>query len=414
MSASPKRLREVRDGRVSVNSINPSLIIIPVSINGSSIHAMVDTGATHTLITRSLLLTLPHPPVQSTTVTAAFLGDASTTIAIRGVVRLCIYINRIPTFVSVYVVDSLNIDLILGMDWCSQNNVQLHVGEKTLRLQHSRFGCTQVPFLDSIDIPARLAQSITLLPHHEHIIRLYTPISSADSVCFTPANLFCRKRHIVMPEAVLKVNRFHTYMLVYNSSNTSRILKKHTTLGNMNYFPPSAVSTSIVTCSSSVNFPHLGSLPIPSVPNSLPNTPSPEVTTVLEQLVCHLSDAQQKSEFAAILHRHQRVFDLSSHSIAKTTIPHVIVTGDHPPISVRPYYRTLAQRKDLQQEVDKLLLDNIIRPSISPWSSPVILKKKPDGTFRFLIDFRRLNSVTKKDVYLQPSAEELLLRLSGH
>ena len=59
-------------------------------------------------------------------------------------------------------------------------------------------------------------------------------------------------------------------------------------------------------------------------------------------------------------------------------------------------------------------MDNIIRPSTSPWSSPVVLKKKLDGTYRFLVDFRRLNSITKKDAYPQPSVEELIYRLSGH
>ena len=78
------------------------------------------------------------------------------------------------------------------------------------------------------------------------------------------------------------------------------------------------------------------------------------------------------------------------------------------------YYHTLPQRKDLQQEVEKLLFDNVIRPSTSPWSFPVILRKKADGTFRFLVDFRRLNSVTKKESYPQRSVEELLLHLARH
>ncbi|CAF2925404.1 unnamed protein product [Rotaria sp. Silwood2] len=118
--------------------------------------------------------------------------------------------------------------------------------------------------------------------------------------------------------------------------------------------------------------------------------------------------------FFYIVTRHGRVFDVSKPTIAKTQLPHVIISGDHPPISVRPYYRTIEQRKELQHEVDKLLMDNIIRPSTSPWSSPVILKKKPDGTYRFLVDLRRLNSMTRKDAYPQPSAEELIYRLSEH
>ncbi|CAF3652495.1 unnamed protein product [Rotaria sp. Silwood1] len=147
-------------------------------------------------------------------------------------------------------------------------------------------------------------------------------------------------------------------------------------------------------------------------PSSTPITS--DLDSILQNLLCHILDDKEKLDFLTILRQHSRVFDSSKHSIAKTHLPHVIVTGDHPPITIRPYYRTVAQRKELQTEVDKLLLDNIIRPSTSPWSSPVILKKKPDGTYRFLVDFRRLNSITDKDAYPQPTAEELIYRISGH
>ena len=38
----------------------------------------------------------------------------------------------------------------------------------------------------------------------------------------------------------------------------------------------------------------------------------------------------------------------------------------------------------------------------------------PNGTYRFLVDFRRLNSITKKDAYSNPSTKELIYRPSGH
>ena len=59
-------------------------------------------------------------------------------------------------------------------------------------------------------------------------------------------------------------------------------------------------------------------------------------------------------------------------------------------------------------------MDIVIRPSASPWSFLVILKKKPDDTYRFLVNFRHLNSIKKKDVYSQTSAEELIYLLSRH
>ena len=52
----------------------------------------------------------------------------------------------------------------------------------------------------------------------------------------------------------------------------------------------------------------------------------------------------------------------------------------------------------------KLMLDaGVIRPSNSPWCNAVVLVRKKDGSLRFCIDFRRLNSLTVKDSYPLPA-----------
>ncbi|CAF4777697.1 unnamed protein product, partial [Rotaria sp. Silwood2] len=108
------------------------------------------------------------------------------------------------------------------------------------------------------------------------------------------------------------------------------------------------------------------------------------------------------------------IFYTSSPTIAKTTIPHAIRTADHPPVNSRPYRGSEEQQRALQQILKIMSASNQVRPSTSPWSSPLLLVKKKDGDYRFVVDYRKLNSVTIKDSFPIPTIEATLKQLSGH
>ena len=67
----------------------------------------------------------------------------------------------------------------------------------------------------------------------------------------------------------------------------------------------------------------------------------------------------------------------------------------------------------IREEFDRLLAEGTIRRSTSSWSSPLVLVKKPDGSYRPCGDYRLLNSVTRPDSYPLPRMSDILDRISG-
>ena len=95
--------------------------------------------------------------------------------------------------------------------------------------------------------------------------------------------------------------------------------------------------------------------------------------------------------------------DLFAHSdldLSRTeTVTMKLDTGDAEPIRLKPYQTPLNNRKVIDKAVDDMLTAGLIERSSSPWSFPVEVVDKKDGSKRFCVDFRRLNKITKPISY---------------
>lgn len=121
----------------------------------------------------------------------------------------------------------------------------------------------------------------------------------------------------------------------------------------------------------------------------------------------HLSDEQRATANDIIA----QFTDISyeRRGLGRTSlITHSIDTGDSPPIRQRYYRMSPDKQRILLKHVDAMLAEDVIEPSESPWSNPVILTPKKNGELRFCLDSRKLNSVTKKDAYNLPYISEIL------
>lgn len=122
----------------------------------------------------------------------------------------------------------------------------------------------------------------------------------------------------------------------------------------------------------------------------------------------------QQDRMTNLLKRWKKVFSSHDEDFGCTgAVKHQIPTGSAPPSRerYRPVPPSLAA--ELRALLQNMLDGGVVRESPSPWAAPIVLVKKKDGSWRFCVDYRRLNALTHKDAYPLPRIEESLTGLKA-
>ena len=107
------------------------------------------------------------------------------------------------------------------------------------------------------------------------------------------------------------------------------------------------------------------------------------------------------------------MFALNNSELNSTNlVQHHIETEDVNPIHTHARRIPFALREKVDKMVQDMLDQGVIKNSQSPWASPIVLVAKKDGTTRFCVDYRKLNAVTKMDVFPLPRIDDSIDILS--
>ncbi|XP_020229578.1 uncharacterized protein LOC109810500 [Cajanus cajan] len=145
--------------------------------------------------------------------------------------------------------------------------------------------------------------------------------------------------------------------------------------------------------------PFSPTLPLP------PQTQQPQTNSTIPSIA---------PPFQSLLTKYSTLFTTPTSLPPSRSTDHSIpLLPNTPPISVRPYCYPHFQKQEIETQVAKMLESGFITPNTSPFSSPMLLVKKKDGTWRFCVDYRAQNAATVKDKFPIPTVDELLDEL-GH
>jgi len=125
-------------------------------------------------------------------------------------------------------------------------------------------------------------------------------------------------------------------------------------------------------------------------------------------------DPSRRRRLLLLLRQHEQAFAKNDQDLGLTDLAEFSVdTGDAQPVNIRPYRYGPKETEYIVQEVEKMLKMGLVEPCSGPWCFPIVLVKKKDGSLRFCVDYRKLNSVTKRDVYPLPRVDDIYDALHG-
>ena len=292
-------------------------------------------------------------------------------------------------------------DVILGWDFLSRHDAVIRCAPAEIELS---------PFshLTPTDSPPAVSKILVkddtkVPPNSSTAVSVYCAGLSDTIALLSPSARVCTRKGLLVPFATVRVTQGSTAIFVTNPSPCIVTLVRGECLGKVEPVEDAQVldAPDDSHCTSSRTI-------------SAVSTSDSSPTDVFGPSIADNLTSVQRSQLLCLLDEFRHSFDVGQTSLGRTSaVTHRIDTGAQPPLRQRPYRVSPTERRVINEQVDDMLRRDVIRPSDSPWASPVVLVAKKDGSVRFCVDYRRLNKVTRKDVYPLPRIDDAIDSLQG-
>ena len=390
-----------------LNPITGALLenMVKVSIGNINTTALIDTGATVNIIKTDLL-----NQIQGVNTAVREMTDASIrvangeTIRIKGEVNLPVKIGGQCFSTTFHILDTVTLPLIIGLEFLKANNVNINFAKHQLEIQYD-------------SVPLRPAEPVSIPPMEE--ILCMAKVNKHCLPCGITAEVrpFTRaKRHYLTAPALVKVYDNQVPIRLFNYSNETIHIRPECKVGTLT--PLSTKETLMaakfwddlpfqhtlnhailtkqdpgkITGHSEIDREDKVDMPLTQLnPESKPDYSSSLKDVELGEQMTE----DQKSRLTQLLKRYEQVFSnpqVGAKGRIKMSVPELQLKSDAKPAYSQPYRVPKHLQEEMKQQINKLLEDEIIQSCREgSYAAPVLLLRKPDGSYRFLADLRKLN-----------------------
>ena len=356
--------------------------LVKIHLSGIPLIALLDTGSGVTIISDNVAERLNicfYPPVTSA------LSLTGHTLKMRASATVTITIGKTKIRHNVLVQQGTPVDCVLGSDFLNKlGNICFNFADRRVA-----FNRESIPFVTTPpDLPMKVSaiKEVLVPARMQMLIAGTIPVrfSTPTTVMLEPESTLTSKTQLFMARSFEQIQGNQVTVCIMNP-NPFPV-----------WIPPGKT----------LAFAELATI---KQPLSAATYTQPKQSILNEALINSDLPPEQKRQLEGLLKEYSDIFAKSDWDLGRTNlVHHHIDTGNFRPIYSHPYRVPHAQKPIIKQHIDEMLENNIIRPSTSPWSSPIVMVKKKSGEDRFCIDFRKLNSVTKQDKYGLPRIDEIL------
>ena len=375
-----------------------------INIFGVNHNSLIDTGASVSVIHVEQYESIPsnvRPSLESHTIPLkAANGEPVRTF---GKSTIPLVLENGKRILHPFVIADINTPVIIGVDFLVQKVQQIDLEKGMLNIdgEKHRFNInTEIVQTSNVYV----AQDTVIPAGTEMLIRgRVKGAGPGDSILIDSESSFTNRTGLLVAQVIATPRNNRVPLRIMNIGTEEIHLKRGIKVGLGHLVVDAEDETPNVTMDND-----------PDTEKKIYEDNIPEhLDNVIKDLETRLSEDQMK-EAKTFLLKYQHCFPKSKTDLGYTDIiTHSINTGDHPPIKQAPRRIPLSKKDAAYAEIHRMADADVIEPSNSPWSSPIVLVVKPDGSIRFCIDYRKINDVTKKDAYPLPRINDTLDLLHG-
>ncbi|CAC5371570.1 unnamed protein product [Mytilus coruscus] len=354
---------------------------VNVDILGIKTKGLVDTGAAVSCISNSLFNKLDKTKIKvNLSKIHNIYGVGGEGISVKGQVKLPLKFDKESVvYQNFYIIDKIQHSLIIGKDVLEYNKANIDYPTKTLNLYD---GIAQIALISTKRNEAKTQKYIELPARKISIIPVKIPKQYVGKQLELEPSQSLQNKSILGAACLVSPSNQQAVMQVINPNDDKVVLNKNEIVALISEIQPNSIQN---WTDKNEKF-HI---------NNIEKGHKKQK----QNLNIDLSESdltnEQKEKLRKFVDKNRSVFATDLSEIGMTDVHyHEIDTGNNPPVSLPPHRAAPNIRTEIERQVEEMLKYKIIVPSNSIWHSPVCLTRKKDNSWRFCVDYRRVNAFT--------------------